>query len=179
MSEKTKLLFITDLDPVSGPVFFVFSAPVVTSLMAHGGETELPGAIHLMAGPKEVSPRDAGMGWGEGSRSVLQVPEDFWLPCNGRVGPANHCWSKHMPERWLQIKGDPSVRAFLFQQQRVESLCDSSIDRLHEIVRALLTHKGVFHTKVHYSSSQLTCCLRAIRSATKSSFAKRCSRIGS
>ncbi len=27
-----------------------------------------------------------------------------------------------MPERWLQIKGDPSVRGFLFQQQRIESL---------------------------------------------------------
>jgi hypothetical protein len=62
-----------------------------------------------------------------------------------------------MPERWLQIKGDPSVRAFLFEQQRVESLFDASIDRLHRIVFALLRCKGVFHTKIHYSSSQLTC----------------------
>jgi hypothetical protein len=62
-----------------------------------------------------------------------------------------------MPERWLQIKGDPAVRGFLFAQQRVESLFDASIDRLHEIVIALLTRKGVFHTKIHYSSSQLTC----------------------
>jgi hypothetical protein len=62
-----------------------------------------------------------------------------------------------MPERWLQIKGDPSIRAHLFQQRRVESLFDSGIDRVHEIVRALLEHKGVFHTKIHYSSSQLTC----------------------
>jgi hypothetical protein len=62
-----------------------------------------------------------------------------------------------MPERWLQIKGDPSVRAFLFEQKRIESLFDTSIDRLHQIVLALLTHKGVFHAKIHYSSSQLTC----------------------
>ena len=62
-----------------------------------------------------------------------------------------------MPERWLQIKGDPSVRAFLFEQRRIESLFDTSIDRLHEIVLALLTCKGVFHAKIHYSSSQLTC----------------------
>jgi len=62
-----------------------------------------------------------------------------------------------MPERWLQIKGDPSVRAFLFEQQRVESPFDKAIDRLHHIVLTLLTHKGVFHTKIHYSSSQLTC----------------------
>jgi len=62
-----------------------------------------------------------------------------------------------MPERWMQIKGDPSVRAFLFEQKRIKSLFDISIDRLHRIVHALLTRKGVFHTKIHYSSSQLTC----------------------
>ncbi len=62
-----------------------------------------------------------------------------------------------MPERWLQIKGDPSVRGFLFQQQRIESLFDTSIERVHEIVRLLLTQKGVFHAKIHYSSCQLTC----------------------
>jgi hypothetical protein len=62
-----------------------------------------------------------------------------------------------MPQRWLQIKGDPSIRAQLFQQQRIESLFDAAIDRVHEIVRILLTRKGVFHTKLHYSSSQLTC----------------------
>jgi hypothetical protein len=62
-----------------------------------------------------------------------------------------------MPQKWLQVKGDPSVRAFLFQQSRVESMFDSELDRIHEIVRVLLTRKGAFHVKVHYSSSQLTC----------------------
>jgi len=62
-----------------------------------------------------------------------------------------------MPQRWLQIKGDPVVRGFLFQQQRVESLFDTSIDRVHGIAHTLLTRKGVFHSKIHYSSSQLTC----------------------
>lgn len=62
-----------------------------------------------------------------------------------------------MPERWLQIKGDPSIRAQLFQQQRVESLFDTEIERVHKIVHILLVRKGVFHTKIHYSSSQLTC----------------------
>ena len=62
-----------------------------------------------------------------------------------------------MPHKWLQIKGDPSVRAFLFQQSRVESLFDGNIDRIHEIVNVLLTRKGAFHLKLHYSSSQLTC----------------------
>ena len=62
-----------------------------------------------------------------------------------------------MPERWLQIKGDPSIRAQLFDQSRIESLFDGSVDRVHDIVRSLLTRKGVFHAKIHYSSSQLTC----------------------
>jgi hypothetical protein len=62
-----------------------------------------------------------------------------------------------MPNRWLQIKGDPSVRGFLFQQQRVESLFDTAIDRAHKIAHTLLMRKGVFHIKIHYSSSQLTC----------------------
>ena len=62
-----------------------------------------------------------------------------------------------MPQKWLQVKGDPSVREFLFQQSRVESLFDSAIDRIHDIVRVLLTRKGAFHVKIHYSSSQLTC----------------------
>lgn len=62
-----------------------------------------------------------------------------------------------MPQKWLQVKGDPSVREFLFQQSRVESLFDSELERLHAIVETLLTEKGAFHVKVHYSSSQLTC----------------------
>ena len=62
-----------------------------------------------------------------------------------------------MPDKWLQVKGDPSVRAFLFQQCRVESLFDEHIDRIHKIVFELLTRKGAFHVKVHYSSGQLTC----------------------
>ena len=51
------------------------------------------------------------------------------------------------------------VRGFLFQQQRVDSLFDTSIDRVHEIARTLLVRKGVFHIKIHYSSNQLTCWL--------------------
>jgi hypothetical protein len=62
-----------------------------------------------------------------------------------------------MPDKWLQIKGDPMVRGFLFQQQRVESLFDTAIDRVHEIAHTLLMRKGVFHIKIHYSSNQLTC----------------------
>jgi hypothetical protein len=62
-----------------------------------------------------------------------------------------------MPRRWLQIKGDPSVREFLFQQSRKVSLFDEHIDQLHRVIYALSTVKGAFQVKAHYSSSQLTC----------------------
>ena len=62
-----------------------------------------------------------------------------------------------MQNNWLQVKGDPSVRAFLFQQSRIESFFDADIDRVHEIAHELLTKRGAFHVKIHYSSSQLTC----------------------
>jgi len=62
-----------------------------------------------------------------------------------------------MPRHWLQVKGDPMVREFLFAQQRVDSLFDTQIDRVHHIVTTLLTTKGAFHAKIHYSSSQLSC----------------------
>jgi len=62
-----------------------------------------------------------------------------------------------MPYRWLQVKGDPSVRQFLFSQSRMVSLFDEHIDQVHLIAHALMTEKGAFHIKTHYSSSQLTC----------------------
>ena len=62
-----------------------------------------------------------------------------------------------MPKRWLQVKGDPSVRAFLFQQERQVSLFDEHLEHLHRLIYSLLTRKGAFHIKAHYSSSQLTC----------------------
>lgn len=62
-----------------------------------------------------------------------------------------------MPSRWLQVKGDPSAREFLFQQSRKTSLFDENINELHRIMYSLTVHTGVFHIKSHYSSSQLTC----------------------
>ena len=62
-----------------------------------------------------------------------------------------------MPYRWLQVKGDPSVREFLFQQSRQTSLFDEHLDQVHQIIYQLFTLKGAFHVKAHYASSQLTC----------------------
>jgi hypothetical protein len=62
-----------------------------------------------------------------------------------------------MDKRWLQIKGDPSVRRFLFEQKREGSLFDRRIDELMGVVENFLTMRGVFHAKIHFSSTQLTC----------------------
>ncbi len=65
----------------------------------------------------------------------------------------------HDPKRWLQIKGDPSVRNFVFQQTRQNSLFDQRIDELIVLSDELLTMRGIFHLKIHFSSNQLTCWL--------------------
>ncbi len=60
------------------------------------------------------------------------------------------------PEQWLQLKGDPAIRGGLFQQHRVESLMDQRIDEILDLVVELIAAHGVFHGKLHFSSSRAT-----------------------
>jgi len=60
------------------------------------------------------------------------------------------------PEQWLQLKGDPAIRSSLFFQQRVESLLDRHIDDVLDLLTELIAVHGVFHTKLHFSSSRAT-----------------------
>ncbi|MFZ5619710.1 MAG: PDC sensor domain-containing protein [Pseudomonadota bacterium] len=60
------------------------------------------------------------------------------------------------PEQWRQIKGDPAIRSLLFQQTRVESALDRNMDQTFAILEEMLTERGVFHTQIHFSSSQAT-----------------------
>ncbi len=60
------------------------------------------------------------------------------------------------PEQWLQMKGDPAIRAGLFLQERVHSLLDSQIDTVLALLDELITAYGVFHAKLHFSSSRAT-----------------------
>jgi hypothetical protein len=57
---------------------------------------------------------------------------------------------------FLQIKGDPEIRSNLFNQNRVQSAMDQSIDAVHNITAELLCELGVFHIKLHYASSRAT-----------------------
>lgn len=57
---------------------------------------------------------------------------------------------------WRQIKGDPAIREQLFSQQRVNSKMDQEINQVHDIIYDLIANRGIFHAKLHYSSSRAT-----------------------
>lgn len=60
------------------------------------------------------------------------------------------------PARWHQMKGDPAIRGQLFRQRRVESQLDRHIDEVVPVIEELMTESGVFHGKIHFSSSRAT-----------------------
>lgn len=60
------------------------------------------------------------------------------------------------PRRWVQLKGDPAVRAGLFLQQRIESPMDRHMDEVLSLVTELMAVHGAFHAKLHFSSSRIT-----------------------
>ena len=60
------------------------------------------------------------------------------------------------PRAWMQIKGDPSIRQGLFNQCRVESDMDRCMDDVIGIVEELVRERGIFHAKLHFSSSRAT-----------------------
>ena len=60
------------------------------------------------------------------------------------------------PSRWRQLKGDPAIRGHVFQQCRVQSRLDAHIDMILPVFEELVTENGVFHFKIHFSSSRAT-----------------------
>jgi len=60
------------------------------------------------------------------------------------------------PTYWRQIKGDPSIRGGVFLQSRVESQLDLNVDTVLGVMEELMTDHGVFHGKLHFSSSRAT-----------------------
>jgi len=61
----------------------------------------------------------------------------------------------HLPG-WQQFRGDPAIRKQLFHQERVPSLLDENIDFLNDVLITLLQGHGVYHGKIHFSSSRCT-----------------------
>lgn len=60
------------------------------------------------------------------------------------------------PDNWRQVKGDPAIRSVVFNQQRSESVMDRHLDEVLPIMTELMTEHGVFHGKLHFSSSRAT-----------------------
>lgn len=60
------------------------------------------------------------------------------------------------PSRWRQIKGDPAIRGQVFEQCRIQSRMDENIDLIIPVVEELVLENGVFHIKLHFSSSRAT-----------------------
>ena len=57
---------------------------------------------------------------------------------------------------WRQIKGDPSIRGTLFQQTRTASAMDEHLEEVLDVIESLITEQGIFHAKLHFSSSRAT-----------------------
>ena len=57
---------------------------------------------------------------------------------------------------WRQIKGDPSIRSTLFQQSRTRSAMDEHLGEVLDVIESLMTEQGIFHAKLHFSSSRAT-----------------------
>jgi hypothetical protein len=60
------------------------------------------------------------------------------------------------PTSWRQIKGDPAIRGTVFHQTRTDSRMDLHIEEVLGVVEELLLEHGIFHAKLHFSSSRAT-----------------------
>lgn len=63
---------------------------------------------------------------------------------------------KEQSQVWRQIKGDPAIRSTLFQQTRTYSAMDKQLDEVLDVIESLITEQGIFHAKLHFSSSRAT-----------------------
>lgn len=60
------------------------------------------------------------------------------------------------PSRWRQLKGDPAIRGHVFEQCRIQSRLDEHVDDIMPTLEELVIESGVFHLKIHFSSSRAT-----------------------
>jgi hypothetical protein len=60
------------------------------------------------------------------------------------------------PSYWRQIKGDPAIRGAVFHQTRCDSQLDLHLDTVLGVMEELMTDRGIFHGKLHFSSSRAT-----------------------
>ena len=61
---------------------------------------------------------------------------------------------------WRQYRGDPAIRGGLFEQCRVRSAMDDRFNETFAQIEKLMCQHGVFHAKLHFSSSRATLWLK-------------------
>jgi hypothetical protein len=57
---------------------------------------------------------------------------------------------------WKQYRGDPAIRGGLFEQCRARSAMDEQFNETFTRIEQLMCQHGVFHAKLHFSSSRAT-----------------------
>lgn len=57
---------------------------------------------------------------------------------------------------WRQYRGDPAIRGGLFEQCRIRSAMDDQFNETFDQIEKLMCQHGVFHAKLHFSSSRVT-----------------------
>ncbi|MBT9540996.1 hypothetical protein [Thiobacillus sp.] len=57
---------------------------------------------------------------------------------------------------WKQYRGDPAIRGGLFEQCRARSAMDDQFNETFARIESLMCQHGVFHAKLHFSSSRAT-----------------------
>jgi len=56
----------------------------------------------------------------------------------------------------IQYRGDPAIRGGMFEQSRVRSAMDDQFNETFALIEKLMCEHGVFHAKLHFSSSRAT-----------------------
>jgi hypothetical protein len=59
-------------------------------------------------------------------------------------------------QQWRQLRGDPAIRGGLFNQRREDSMVDRRLGDVLSLLHELMIERGVFHGKLHFSSSRAT-----------------------
>jgi len=108
--------------------------------------------VYLNKPPDRRSCVTAVQAVADGSTMLGFIAADFYL----RDLPQLERRAGSAPGRWRQIKGDPAIRQNLFQQQRTKSAMDERLDDVIAIMDELICDRGVFHGKLHFSSSRAT-----------------------
>lgn len=102
--------------------------------------------------PEELAPCiSAIQAIGDNDELLGFLLADFSIQ-NLHLDQSNQC----IPRAWRQFKGDPAIRGTVFQQERVFSLMDEYMDDAIDVLGTLIRQHGIFHAKLHFSSSRAT-----------------------